>query len=525
MSRSSTEDTFTRRGAWWVVLALLSAVLLGPLLIADVPPVLDYPNHLARFVLLAAGPDDPVLGRMFTPSWSIIPNLAIDVIGPPLLHVLPVHVAGRCLLGGILLLNLAGVLALHRALFGRRSYWPLASGLVAYNSGFLLGFMNWGVGSGLAMLFAAAWVTWREVRPATTIAVAVVASVILFFCHLMGVMFFLLLIGSVELHAIRTCRDVLVRSAALLAVVAAPTVLAFLAPIHDQPLATHWMDLHDKVIQIASPFINYDITLDLITAALLYGGVAICVAVGWFVFAPRAIAAVVVLVMVYAASPFDLMSASFVDTRVAIMLGFLLFAAVDPSRVTHPAAHRAIAAGLYLLFAVRMAVLADAWTDHRQDLADLRAVIALVPPGARVYMTNVPQDEAPAYWDAGPRSRRLSNTLRTDFHMPALLIIERGAFWPILFANPTQQPIRLRPAYARLAQEAHDLPSHAALVADPSRGSDALRDFDFVLMLETGADTAAANFVPRCLALVARTDFAALFRVARESPDCGGGTR
>ena len=115
MPRSPTEDTISRRGAWWVVLALLSAVLLAPLLIADVPPVLDYPNHLARFVLLAAGPDDPVLGRMFTPSWSIIPDLAIDVIGPPLLHVLPVHVAGRCLLGGILLLNLAGVLALHRA--------------------------------------------------------------------------------------------------------------------------------------------------------------------------------------------------------------------------------------------------------------------------------------------------------------------------------------------------------------------------------------------------------------------------
>jgi hypothetical protein len=306
--------------------------------------------------------------------------------------------------------------------------------------------------------------------------------------------------------------------------VAAPAVLAFLAPIHDQALATHWMDLHDKLIQVASPFINYNITLDLITALLLYGGVVIGVALGRFVLAPRAIAAVVVLAIIYAASPFDLMSASFVDTRVAIMLGFLLFAAVDLSGVMPPV-RRAIAAGLYLLFAVRMAVLADAWTDHRQDLADLRAVIALVPPGARVDMTNVPPEEAPGYWDAGPRSRRLSNTLRTDFHMPALLIIEGGAFWPMLFANPAQQPIRLRPAYARLAQEAHDLPSHASLVANPSRGSGALRDFDFMLMLEAGADTDLTNFVPRCLTLIARTDFAALFRVARDSPDCGGGTR
>jgi hypothetical protein len=499
-------------------------VLLAPLLIADVPPVLDYPNHLARFVLLAAGTDDPVLGRIFTPSWRIIPNLAIDVIGPPLLYVLPVHVAGRCLLAGLLLLNLAGVLALHRSLFGRRSYWPLASGLVAYNSGFLLGFMNWGAGSGLAMLFAALWLTWRDTRPAATVAMAVAASLILFFCHMMALTFFLLLIGSAELHAMRMRRDIASRSAVLLAIVAAPAGLVLLAPIHDQPLATHWMDLHDKLIQIASPFINYRITLDVITAALVYGGIAIGVACGSFVLAPRAITAVATLVILYAALPFDLMSASFVDTRVAIMLGFVLFAAVEPSGLTAPA-RRAVAAGLLLLFAVRMGVVADAWTEHRRDLAELRATIASVPPGSRVYMTNVPQEEAPAYWDAGPRSRRLSNTLRADFHMPALLMIEHGAFWPLLFANPAQQPIRLRPGYATLAQQAHDVPSHAALVADPDRGAGALRDFDFVLMLDAGADAELAQFVPRCLTLMARTDFAALFRVRRDDRECGAVAR
>jgi hypothetical protein len=502
----------------WLLLVLLSAALLAPLLIADVPPVLDYPNHLARFVLLAAGPDNPVLGRIFTPAWSIIPNLATDVIVPPLLHLLPVHVAGRCLLASILLLNLAGVIALHRALFRRYSLWPLASGLVAYNSGFLLGFLNWGVASGLALLFAAAWLTWREVRPRTTIVMAAAASVILFFCHLMGVVFFLVLIGSAELHAMRTTRDVLVRSASLLPALAAPLCLSFLTPISAQPLATHWMSVHDKLIQVASPFINYDFTLDMFTAVLIYGGIALGVASGWFVLAPRMVAAVVVLVILYVVLPFDLMSASFVDTRVSIMLGFLAFAAVDP---VWARAYRTIAVGLTLLFVVRMAVLADVWTGQLRDLAELRSVIAAVPPGARVYMTNVPQEEAPAYWDAEPRSRRLSNTLRTDFHLPALLLIERHAFWPILFANPAQQPIRLRPNYARLAKEAHDIPSHAALVANPNNGTAALRDFDFVLMLEAGADADVASFLPGCLTLLSRTDFAALFRVKRDAADCG----
>jgi hypothetical protein len=511
----------TSRAAWWSALALLSAVLLAPLLIADVPPVLDYPNHLARFVLLSAGPDDPVLGPMFTPKWTIIPNLASDVVGPMLLRLLPVHVAGRCLLGGILLLNLAGVLAMHRALFGHRSFWPLGSGLVAYNSGFLLGFLNWEIGSGLAMLFAAAWVAWRERRPVTTVVGAAAASVVLFFCHLMGVMFFLVLIFSAEAHAMQRERAVLVRSAALLPALAGPILLSLLTALRDAPTATHWMDLHDKLVQVASPFINYLFPLDIITAVLVYGGIVLGVAAGRLVIAPRAILAVAGLAILYAALPFDLMSASFFDTRIAIMLGFLVFATVEP--VCLPWPHRVIAAGLGTLFAVRMAVVAEAWAEHRSDLADLRAVIATVPPGASVYMTTVPQEEAPTYWNAGPLSRRLSNTLRADYHLPALLLIERGAFWPVLFANPAQQPIRLRPDYARLASEAHDIPSHAALLADPERRSASLRNFDFVLMLEAGADADLAGFVPECLMLLSSTDFAALFRVRRDPGACING--
>src|SRR5689334_2723334 len=101
------------------------------------------------------------------------------------------------------------------------------------------------------------------------------------------------------------------------------------------------------------------------------------------------------------------------------------------------------AAGLIGLLTVRMAIVADVWFEHRRDLADLRSFIASVPAGALVYVTNVSQDEAPAYWGAGPRSRRISNLLRADYHLLALLLIERRAFWLVLFANPAQQPISL----------------------------------------------------------------------------------
>jgi hypothetical protein len=529
--------TTTGRGhtlaLWWAALVVLSLILLAPLLITDVPPVLDYPNHLARLVLLAAGPDDKIVGQIFTPHWTIIPNLAGDVIGLMLLHLMPIHVAGRCLLGGILLLNLAGVLALHRAYFGRRSFWPLGSGLIACNCTFLLGFLNWQISSGLAMLCAAGWLTWRERFPSMTVAGAMAAAVLLFFCHLMGVVFFILLIGSAELRAMRSFWTALIRCAELVAVLAGPSVLAAFAAVHDAPSAPQWPRMGVKLVNAASPLINYVFSLDMISVVLVYGGIGLGVATGWLIVAPRAVAAAVIIPIAYFVLPFDLLGGAFLDMRFAVMFGFLLFAAVDPApqgvpvatrmrRVMPivPRAYRIAAAGCALLFVVRMAILANVWAAQRHDLAQLRAAIAAVPPGAKVFFTNVPQEEAPAYWGSGPRSRRLSNGLRTDYHLPALLLIERGAFWPVLFANPAQQPIRLRPAYAALAREAHDMPSHARLVADPDSALPALCHFDYVLMLEAGAEPDLATFIPRCLTLVSQSDFAALFRVRRASPAC-----
>ena len=171
--------------------------------------------------------------------------------------------------------------------------------------------------------------------------------------------------------------------------------------LHDAPAAMQWPLLHVKLENAASPFINYSFPLDVISAALVYGGIPSGVACGWLAVAPRALPAIVVLPVAYFLLPFDLASGSFLDMRVAIMFGFLVFAAVDPLRGNSKHIRVIFAAGA-ALFAVRMAVVAGVWTEHRHDLAELRAVIADVPAGAKVYFTNVSQEEAPAYWDTGP---------------------------------------------------------------------------------------------------------------------------
>ena len=80
------------------------------------------------------------------PHWSIIPNLALDLIAPPLIQVLPVHVVGRLLIAAAVLLPVLGTIAYNTALGGR--WWSLGVGLVAYDGCLLDGFLNFEIALG-----------------------------------------------------------------------------------------------------------------------------------------------------------------------------------------------------------------------------------------------------------------------------------------------------------------------------------------------------------------------------------------
>jgi hypothetical protein len=144
-----------RNLSFWLVFAAAACVLVIPLFTIDVPPIVDYPNHLARLYITAHGSSDPWLSHMYRQHWAIIPNLGIDLLVPWTLSFLPLYLAGRIMLALTLLLPVIGTIAYHRALFGGSSFWPLSSFLVAYNLVFLLGFHNLLLSYGIALLSAA----------------------------------------------------------------------------------------------------------------------------------------------------------------------------------------------------------------------------------------------------------------------------------------------------------------------------------------------------------------------------------
>src|SRR5262249_31150910 len=82
----------------------------------DLPPLLDYPNHLARSFILQHWTENPALQHWYRPNWQPIPDLGHDLVMAMLMPFVDLETAGRLLLALIQLTTLGGVFALHRAL-------------------------------------------------------------------------------------------------------------------------------------------------------------------------------------------------------------------------------------------------------------------------------------------------------------------------------------------------------------------------------------------------------------------------
>ena len=512
--------------AWRLALVLGCLIPALPLLATEVPPLGDYPNHLARLWFLGTQTADPDMARMLTPQWALLPNLGADAVLPWLIRLLPVHIAGRLLLAAILALPVLGAAALSRATFGDRSAWSLGAALVTCNALFLLGFLNFGLSTGLAMLAAAGWYRWREARPRATVLLALLAAGLLFFCHLAGCVFFLILIAACEAERCWIARHrsrwgcIGRRCLAVLLVAAFPAALYAATALSDAGGAIIYADLARKEMIALYPVLNYDLRLDIGTAAIILAVLVLGAATGHLDVPVRSRLTIGALVALFLVSPEILKGLAYIDSRFAVMLGFMLFAGVRPVRLGRGVATALFGAGA-LLLAARTGLVGATWHDYNAEVADVRAAIQPIEPGALVLPMWVHPGGRPA---GGPPSPRyLADGTMMDWHLPAFVMLDQKAFWPYIFANPGQQPMRLRGEYRRLALD-FTAAASAALVSGTLLSEADKQDFplweswpsrfDYVLLIqEGGAPVDVAGLGNDRLSLVRGTPLAALFRV------------
>jgi hypothetical protein len=539
--RLFVEALRTKLGYDVAIIVALTIVLL-PLFVTQVPPIADYPNHLARMLILAQR-HDPYLSLMYEPDWHLIPNLAIDLIMPPLLNLMPLDTAGRLVLAAALVLPVLGVLALHRALHGCLSIWPLASSLIACNLIFLIGLLNFLIGVGIALLTAAGWTALHSRRPVLALALLMVGAVATFFCHVISLFFlgiviactiieFLLSDWRRGLHLMPSLGRY---GGELMLGFAVPAWLYLNSPLRSAHGTIEYASAKLKLTEVLSPVLNYYPVLDVVTGGLI--GLSL-LALVWAnrkhkdVLPLRIGLSIAFLLLLFVMTPFRAKGGAWFDVRFFLMATLLAF--VGPRFSLLSPTHRAmLISGLGVLLIVRSASVAGVWYEHEEYVRSLQHLVARVPPGARVLVARVDPQLHKLWWHGVPPDRRIVGFGSADDNLPVLLLTERRAFTPLLFADPSQQPIRVRDPYRAWSIEVGQPPDYSLLGNTHPSGEAAERfpylrnwpeHFDFVLVLDSDGAPDLLTVLSNNAAVAARimpeagTDVAVLFRVCHLAP-------
>lgn len=485
----------------WPMLLLVLAVALLPLAASPVLPLIDFYNHIARLQVLSGLADNPLFDANYTASWSLLPNIGLDVIGVVLdLLFVPPALVPHIIAALIVVLMFAGIVALGRAVTGQVA-WPtvLLALPLLYSWVFNWGFANFLLGLGLALLAAAWWQAQRG-RPVRRLIVALVLALAIFFCHALAFGLYGILIASLELghwwqQPGRRLADLVTRLG-LCAVQAVVPALLFLqsrtATVNggitnaDESLARLRAkgQLIDRLLDLAAFRLE---TIVRVAEGPSYPAdaawLAVLVAVLVLAFrrqalrlSPVMVPAVLAGIVLVLVMPPALFGSGYVADRMPLFLALVLVAGLMPGPGLGLGRAPWLVPALAGLAGLRLVMVALQWHGTAADLADFDAVAARLPPGqiiAGVALGARPHEDMPR---------------RCEMY-PPLLLVRHGHAVP-LFAIRAAQPLEHRGRLAavrdamtaqHLGPEARDRP--AVLVDAHARAG-----YPYLLMCQVGAD-------------------------------------
>ncbi len=473
--------------AVWGAFALLMILVSAPLFSTVLPPLFDYPNHLARMHLLAEGGN-----QFYAVHWQPLPNLAQDLIVPPLARLMPLELASTLFLVAIFGLVTSGAIWLNRVATGAWRMWPLLAFLLLYNRMFLWGFLNYLFGIGVALAGAALRLALERERWWLRTLSAMIVALACYLSHIAAFGVYALVIIGIELSPVWSELSArrwpaLGRRIAIAGTQFAIPAVLFFAYWHPAAASgVSYPAIWRKVDLLFSVFDNYDRAFDIVCFVLFLGLIGWLAATRRLRLAPRLAGAVGLVFVAYLLLPSQIYGGSGADHRLPLAM-FLLLIAASAGNFPNRRTAAAIAAVAAVLLVTRMAVIEYVWlrADHiySSDLAGIDALprgakLAVAYPASAVNFAPIP-----------------------ELHLAALAVARRDAFVPTLFAYQGQQPIALKPRYAALSDMVTPQRFWTALTGgvttEVTRLLPVLRQYDYVVLTGGGPVNAPRN---RCLA-------------------------
>ena len=534
-SPNSHLASIERGGALPILLTLSLALLLLPPSLAPVPPLWDYPNHLARLWLLGGGAALPTMANWYRVTWDSLTNVALDALAAQIVPWIGYMATGRLLVTAAVLLPPLGAAVLWRTLHGRWHPWLLAFVPLAWSTTLIGGFLNFQVGIGLALLAAAAdaplsrrtgscWPALRAIPAASLIGIHLFAFV--FYAGLLAA----LAIGPNLANPARTSRRLLALAASL----ALPCALFLLASQHLPgaqvgagpatilaDLADGWRDLAtdpaSKLLRVFLLVTTYSAPLAVLTVGALLATVALSAVLRLL----RAHAGLLLVslgfALCYVIVPGRLGGTYWIDARFAVMAPMAAMLALRPCLPSFSS--RVMTASLFGVACLDTASVASIWHARQADVAALAQVLQYAEPGRTILpLQQRPAD--PATMPAGRIALLGGSSFR---HLATLALPWRQDFVPTLFAARGKQPVQVADAMLPLSEpEGGELADIAALRSPEVMAHDLpfapylshWRQFDYALVIKSDTDSPSPGDADG-LSLIADSGFARLYRITR----------
>lgn len=430
------------------VLAYLAAiaVILAPFAITPVLPLVDYPNHLAKMHLAASLPDNAALAQFYEWRLRFVPNLAQDLIVPPIARVIGTYAALKLFVCWSLVQLILGVALLRYALLGRVGLWPLAAILFLFNKVLWWGFVNYLFASGVVLILFAFWILLERRGPVLRVVVFTALMPVMFFMHLIATALLAVMIGSYEAAAmwrtlapdfrgrarwLECCKEALITVIPFLSL----PVLWALSPTGSREHGFIYLGFRNFAAAILSPFTMTGTTwgVSFAIAVMAFGLLAFFS--HQFALARPMRFTLAILFLVSAFMPLEVLDVFGTHFRTPFLFCCIAVAAVE---VRHPKPLFVTAAALVIgvLFALRGYGLVTEWSRFDAQLSDYRAAIKKIPPGSTVMpVLDYPHHTA---WEGAVR-------YEIFWHLSALVVIDASSFDPLLFSDPRRQSVAVRP--------------------------------------------------------------------------------
>ncbi len=449
--------SFKRFFPWITFLTLLLACTL-PLFVARNLPLVDYPTHLARMYILSHHANDGFLSNIYELSLLPRPNLGMDLIVFVLAKFVSVETASRTFVVFSMAITLSGVAILNRAIHREWSSISILLGAVLlYNWVFAYGFMNFLFGLGIMLWAIGFWLMMADRSAVIRIMGGTFLASFIFLAHIVPFVVFAVALGGIGLHRsitqwrIDPCR--LPKEFIIGVIVCGLPALVFLYFTPDSGDIVTGFYFGPWSLKLVALFrtplgMNFEGDLAVLIGVLtLFGWVS---RRGNTSLAPSLLIVLLFVGLVFICAPNSSELGFYLNERIYLIFLFLSVAALK-IKISGQLPCRVITGLLVVSIWIRSLMTAGDWIKCDESINRARHAFSTLEGPAVLYVAAIPtiRNSTGLLDKIASRYQFFKPSVQ---HIGAYAALNKEIFVPMVYAQPSLQPIQISSQFLGLAK-------------------------------------------------------------------------